>query len=293
MDFAKPETVDLRYRRGKRCPTRNGGELYFETDGSGAPIVCLNNFFIVAPAWRNFTARLSERYTVVKYDLQNQGVSSQRGLDFEFSEYSEDLLDLIDLLEFDRVTLIGSSISTLIARDFAVRYPERIQSLVLVGPAFSPYGGMQLQIILRDWLHRLDKGGARSIFEYLYPLVFTNAEIERGGAVSYLGMREHFLALNSEAQVRACVTAAMRSSGDPKLLQQITSPTLLMVGDADYLWSASALEDGCALVPRAVGKIISRSGHMPMIDATDAFENAILEFLDQIDEGDQRLGASG
>ena len=293
MDFAKPETVDLRYRRGERCRTRNGGELYFEVDGSGEPVVCLNNFFVVAPAWRNFTGRLAEQRTIVKYDLQNQGVSSQRGAEFPFAEHPEDLLDLIDLLGLERVSLIGSSISTLIARDFAIRYPERVRSLILVGPAFSPYGGIQMQIILRDWMRRLKHGGARSVFEYLYPLVFTSAEIERGGMVSYLGMREHFLALNSEAQIRACLTAALQSSGDPTLLRQISAPTLLVVGDADYLCSASALEDVCALVPGAQGRIIARSGHMPMIEATEVFEQLVLEFLDQVVRHGESSGAGG
>lgn len=289
MDFARPETVDLRYRRGTRCSTRNGGELYFEVDGAGEAVVCLNNFFIVAPAWRNFTGRLAERRTVVKYDLQNQGVSSQRGPDFAFAEHCEDLLDLIDLLGLERVTLLGSSVSTLVARDFALRHPRRLRSLVLVGPAFSPYGGTQLQIILRDWMRRLDQNGARSVFEYLYPLVFTAAEIERGGAVSYLGMREHFLALNSEAQVRACLTAALQASGDPALLRGIDAPTLFVLGDADYLWSASALADACALVPGSRGAIIPRSGHMPMIEATEAFEQVVQDFLD----GVGRTGAGG
>ena len=183
------------------------------------------------------------------------------------------------------MALIGSSVSTLLARDFALRYPQRVRALVLVGPAFSPYGGTQLQIILRDWMRRLEQGGARSVFEYLYPLVFTAAEIERGGAVSYLGMREHFLALNSEAQVRACLSAALQSPGDPELLRGIAAPTLFVLGDADYLWSPSALEDACRLVPGARGRIIPRSGHMPMIEATEAFERLVEEFLDEVDAG--------
>ncbi|OOK65204.1 alpha/beta hydrolase fold family protein [Mycobacterium kansasii] len=283
MDFSRPETVDLRYRRGKRCPTRNGGELYVEVDGQGPPIVCLNNFFIVAPAWRNFTTKIVEQHMVVKYDLQNQGVSSQRGTDFAFGEHIEDLLDLLDFLGLEKVTLLASSISTLIARDFALTYPERVAATIMVGPAFTPYGNTRTQLVLRDFMYRLNAGGARAIFEYLYPLVFTAAHVEKGGTTAYLGLRQHFLALNSEAQIRACVSAALEHAGRPDLLTQLTVPTLFVIGDGDHQWSASMIDDACAALPGSRGCVIPRSGHMPMVEQPELFERAVLDFVGSLE----------
>lgn len=283
MDFARPETVDLRYRRGERCATRNGGELYVEVDGQGSAIVCLNNFFIVAPAWRNFTENIVQHHTVVKYDLQNQGVSSQRGADFLFSEHVEDLLDLLDFLGLERATLLASSISTLIARDFALKYPERVTATIMVGPAFSPYGNTRTQLVLRDFMYRLEAGGARAIFEYLYPLVFAAAHVEKGGTAAYLGLRQHFLALNSEAQVRACVTAALEHARQPDRWAELAVPTLFLIGDGDHQWSASMIDDACAALPGSSGCVIPRSGHMPMVEQPELFEHAVLNFVRSLD----------
>lgn len=279
MDFAQPDTVDLRYRRGKRCPTRNGGDLYVEVDGQGPAIVCLNNFFIVAPAWRNFTTKIVEQHTVVKYDLQNQGVSTQRGSDFAFCEHIEDLLDLLDFLGLEKVTLLASSISTLIARDFALKYPDRVTATIMVGPAFTPYGNTRTQLVLRDFIYRLNAGGARAIFEYLYPLVFTAAHVEKGGTTAYLGLRQHFLALNSEAQIRASVSAALEHVRRPPLVAEQTVPTMFLIGDGDHQWSASMIDDACAALPGSRGCIIPRSGHMPMVEQPELFERAVLDFI--------------
>ncbi|MEE3755345.1 alpha/beta fold hydrolase [Mycobacterium intracellulare] len=283
MDFSQLDNVDLRYRRGKRCATRNGGELYVEVDGQGPAIVCLNNFFIVAPAWRNVTTKIVEQHTVVKYDLQNQGVSTQRGVDFAFSEHIEDLLDLLDFLGLERVTLLASSISTLIARDFALKYPERVDSTIMVGPAFTPYGNTRTQLVLRDFVDRLNAGGARAIFEYLYPLVFTAAHVEKGGTRAYLGLRQHFLALNSEAQIRACVGAALEHASRPDLMAELTVPTMFVIGDGDHQWSSSMVDDACAALPGSRGCVIPRSGHMPMVEQPDLFEHAVLNFLGSLE----------
>ncbi|MGW1073733.1 alpha/beta fold hydrolase [Streptomyces sp. NPDC002537] len=280
FDFADPGSLDLRYRGQGRCPTSTGAELYYESVGSGPPIVCLNNFFIVAPAWRNFTSRLARDHTVVTYDLRNQGVSSPGTGTHHFDDHVGDLLDLLDHLGLDDVHLIGTSASTLICRDFALRHPGRVRGLVLTGPAFSPYGPLRMRLMVKDWLQRLDQHRAEGVFDYLYPLVFTDKAIERGGRATYLALREHFLALNSEAQVRACVTELRQASGDPDLLKQLDRPVLLLIGDGDHLWSASTLEAATELIPDAVGRIIEGAGHMPFIEATEEFEEAVARFVD-------------
>ncbi|MCC3767699.1 alpha/beta fold hydrolase [Streptomyces sp. UNOC14_S4] len=281
FDFADPGTLDLRYRGQGRCPTATGAELYYESAGSGPPVVCLNNFFIVAPAWRNFTSRLARDHTIVTYDLRNQGVSSPGPGTHHFDDHVDDLRDLLDHLGLDDVHLIGTSASTLICRDFALRHPERVRGMVLTGPAFSPYGPLRMRLMARDWLRRLEAQQAAGVFDYLYPLVFTDKAIERGGRATYLALREHFLALNSEAQVRACVTELLQASGDPDLLKRISRPVLLLIGDGDHLWSASTLRDAVDLMPHATGHIIEGAGHMPFIEAAEEFETAVARFTER------------
>ncbi|MFF7249395.1 alpha/beta fold hydrolase [Embleya sp. NPDC008237] len=281
FDFADPATFDLRYRGTVRCRTTTGADLYYEMAGSGPPVVCLNNFFIVAPAWRNFTSRLARDHTIVTYDLRNQGVSRPGPGTPHIDDHVDDLRDLLDHLGLDAVHLVGTSASTLICRDFALRHPDRVHGLVLTGPAFSPYGPLRMRLMAKDWLQRLEHAQVAGVFDYLYPLVFTDKAIERGGRATYFALREHFLALNSEAQVRTCVTELRQASGDPDLLTRITRRVLLLIGDGDHLWSASTLRDALALIPDAVGHVIEGAGHMPFIEATEEFEDVVARFVAQ------------
>jgi pimeloyl-ACP methyl ester carboxylesterase len=266
---------DLRYDGSERCPTRSGGELYFETYGEGPPLVLLNNFFIIAPAWRNFTTALREQCQIVAYDLQNQGASSQPGESFPFSSHVTDVVDLLDRLEIEDAYLLGTSVSTLIARDVAAAHPERVRGLILVGPAYSPFGPLRYRLLIKDWRARLAAGGAISLFNYLYPLVFSDRAVGEGGRATYLALRERFLALNSQEQIDACLAGAIEA--DTGI--DGSHPTLLMIGDGDAFWSASTLEAACAAQPAANGIVIPDAGHLPFAEQTDAFEAAVLDFV--------------
>jgi len=266
---------DLSYDRSERCPTRNGGELYFETYGEGPPLVLLNNFFIIAPAWRNFTARLREQCTIVTYDLQNQGGSSQPGASFPFSGHVTDVVDLLDRLELEDAYLLGTSVSTLIARDVALSHSERVRGLIQVGPAYSPFGTLRYRLLIKDWRARLEAGGPLALFNYLYPLVFSDRAVEEGGRATYLGLRERFLALNSQEQIEACLAGAVEAED----ATPPPHPTLLMIGDGDAFWSPTTMAAARAAQPATKGVVIAESGHLPFAEQTSAFEAAVLDFV--------------
>lgn len=270
---------DLRYERNARCPTRNGGELYFETYGQGPALVLINNFFIIAPAWRNFTVALCREHQIVAYDLQNQGASSQPGPGFALGAHADDVIDLLDHLGIESAVLLGTSISTLIAREVALRYPDRVRGLVLTGPIYSPYGTLRYRMLMRDWRDRLDAGGPQKLFDSLYPMVFSDRAVGEGDRPGYLGLRQRFLALNSHEQIVACLEAARVAERAADGSVGLDQRTLLMIGDGDPFWSPSTLAAACRTQVDARGIVIPDAGHLPFVEQPKAFEVGVLDFL--------------
>jgi 3-oxoadipate enol-lactonase len=273
------DSWDLRYKRSERCPTSNGGELYFETYGEGPPLVFLNNFFMIAPAWRNFTTRLREECTIVTFDLQNQGASTQPGLSFPFSGHADDVVDLLDRLELQDAYLVGTSISTMMAREAAIRHPSRVRGLVLMGPIYSPFGVLRYRLLMKDWRARLAAGGPMTLFNSIYPVVFSDQAVGEGGRPTYLALRQRFLALNSEEQIEACLEGAMGAENAASAEADVPQPTLLMIGDCDAFWGTSTVEAACAVQPSAEGVVIPEAGHLPFAEQPEAFETATLDFV--------------
>jgi pimeloyl-ACP methyl ester carboxylesterase len=282
------ETVaawDISYDDQAACRMPDGVELYYEERGHGPHLTLINNFFLICPVWRALTQQLAQRNRLLTYDLRNQGASSRVGMEHRFSEHADDLLHLLDHLGVEGTYLVGTSISTLIGLDFARAHPDRVKGLVLVGPVFSPYGTLRRKLLAKSWLRSLDNGGAANLFNMIYPLVFGDRTLESGGKPAYLAVRERFLALNSEAQIRVSLTASLSADDSPERLREVASPTLLMVGDADFQWSPSSLAAATALFPRARGEIIPGTGHLPFFEATQAFEQSVQRFVDECESG--------
>jgi pimeloyl-ACP methyl ester carboxylesterase len=262
-----------------RAPVAPGVELYYETRGSGPPVVLLNNFFMLAPFWRALTPRLPDDHLVVGYDLRNQGLSSCPGADIAPGDHIDDLIRLLDHLGIERATIMGASASTLIARDAAIAHPDRVDALVLAGPIFNATGGARRRRLLRSWLSSLAAGGPAGLFNHIYPLIFTEQTIESGGSAAYLAVREIFLVVVTAEQAGGNLTASLKMSDDPARLRDIRCPTLVITGEADFLTSPSSLEAVAALVPDCTVTVLPFTGHAPYYEANEEFEAGVGRFL--------------
>jgi pimeloyl-ACP methyl ester carboxylesterase len=272
------ETLDLTYKEDvRRHGVDQDCELYFEVDGEGPSVTFVSSIYVVSTAWRNFTRRLRNHHRLLTYDLRNQGASS--GVASGFAQHTEDLKSLLDGLGIARTHLVGTSISTVICRDFAARYPEKVSSLVLIGPPFSPLGSTRRDMITKSWLTALELGGPRQLFDTMYPLVFGDRVQALGGASAYVALRERFLAVNSASQLRANLAEALNSGSDAEILGKISAPALLLAGDDDFCVGPTSLRALADLMPNGRAEVFADCGHLPFFEATHRFEALLLEFF--------------
>ncbi len=260
-------------------------EIYYEMRGDGPPLCIVNNMYIVGPLWKNFTTKLVESTRVITYDLRNQGASTQIASEFALADHVGDLLALLDVLEIEKTYLLGTSISTLICRDFALAHPERVRGLVLLGPYFNSLGHRRRKYLTRSWLRTLQAGGPRALFEHFYPLVFTDHTIEHGGSAAYLALRERFHAFNPQRQLETNLAVSLTTRDDPKRLKEIKCPTLIGAGEGDFLNSSRSIEELARLFLNARATIIPHAGHVPYFEATVRFERLLLNFIDDVEHG--------
>ena len=283
MDNTTIERFDLKYSEQSLLPISDGAELYFELRGEGPQLTILNNFFIISPLWRNFTKELVKRNSILSYDLRNQGASSPAARDLTVDDHVRDLAELLDRLEIEKTYLLGTSISTLMCRDFALAYPERVKGLILAGPMFGAFGSRRRKLMTRSWLNSLENGGPAGLFDHIYPLVYCDRTIENGGTPAYLALRERFLALASQEQMRINLQASLTTEDDPAKLRRISCPVLILAGDRDFLSTPASLETLGGLFLNASIKLLDFAGHVPYFEATSAFETAVQEFITEVE----------
>ena len=88
--------------------------------------------------WYAWVPLLARQYRVIRLDARGFGQSSipPEGYDWSLSNFGTDLLKLLDILEVDKVHLIGETVGGTISLQFAFEHPERLHTLTT---CTSPY----------------------------------------------------------------------------------------------------------------------------------------------------------
>ena len=114
-------------------------KLAYRKLGSGKPLFILHGLFGSADNWQTIGKHLAEYFTVYFIDLRNHGQSPHSD-DWNYEVMAEDLLEIINDEGLNKVMLMGHSMGGKIAMQFTVRYPEKVEKLVVVdiGPKKYP-----------------------------------------------------------------------------------------------------------------------------------------------------------
>ena len=257
----------------------DGVRIYYECRGDGPPLIILNNFFMTASQWELFTRRIRQAFTVVTYDLRHQGRSDRVTEPTSLADHVKDLAALVDHLGYQSIFLLGTCVSTLICRDYALQWPDRVSKLILVGPMFNPFGCLHRTLLHRSLLASLEAGGPEALFDHYYPLLHTARTIENNRTAGYLALKIRFVENNPREQLFKHLHSTLKIEDRSDLLEQLDPPTLLLCGEDDFLTSRDALETLCRVMPRARYELIEMAGHDPYVEATAEFEARVLAFL--------------
>jgi pimeloyl-ACP methyl ester carboxylesterase/DNA-binding winged helix-turn-helix (wHTH) protein len=121
------------------CVSPDGVRVAYAISGSGPPLVKAANWLThldlewSSPIWAHWIDGLSRRHRLVRYDERGCGLSDWDVADFSFDAWVNDLELVVDAAGLDRFPLLGVSQGGAVAIAYAVRHPERVSHLILVG----------------------------------------------------------------------------------------------------------------------------------------------------------------
>ncbi len=129
-----PPAQEIRF-----CTAGDGIRLAYAVSGAGPPLVKTANWLShlaydwESPVWRHWLTELSCRFRLVRYDERGCGLSDWDIARFSFEDWVDDLEAVVDAAGLDRFPLLGISQGGPVAIAYAVRHPERVTQLVLLG----------------------------------------------------------------------------------------------------------------------------------------------------------------
>jgi pimeloyl-ACP methyl ester carboxylesterase len=126
----------------------NGINLYFETRGSGRPLILLHGGLGSGEMFGPVLGLLAERHKVIAVDLQGHGRTADIDRPIDIKLMADDIAALIDHLGLDRPDIVGYSLGGGVAFETAAKYPAKVGRLVVVSPNLRPdavYPEMRVQ----------------------------------------------------------------------------------------------------------------------------------------------------
>jgi len=243
-------------------------------------VILIHSFNGFLESWApNVDSLVNAGYRVVVYDLFGRGLSDRPHKDYDLTLFQTQLDSLIRKLGAKNVHLIGSSFGCVIAADYAMKYPEKIESLVMVGPAGWPDENGRNQLldipIVGDLVfHYFGKQILKPKVEAYFLEPSKHSEfIEKWTTFSsYPGFTRSALSTLRYSPV-------LDYSAGWRRLGELNKPIAFIWGKQDVSFPYSNTTKLSKLIPHARIIGIDNAAHWVNIEQADQVNGAIGEFL--------------
>lgn len=248
-----------------------GVSLWVEREGDGVPLLLIAGLGYACWCWRELREALRGEADVVAFDNRGAGRSDKPDGPYSIALLADDAAAVLEAEGLRDAHVLGHSMGGYIAQTLALRHPERVRSLVLVGT--SP-GGPGTAPVPQETLEVWKLAGTLPPAEYArrsMPKSFAPGWTERHPQEfeRVLARRLEFPtpAANWRAQFDACVEFVAQGAA----VEAIRQPALVIHGEEDRVVPH---ENGVLLarrLPRGRLESLPNTGHLPMLEDPRGF----------------------
>ena len=255
----------------------NGIDVYYELRGDGPPLLFFNGSGATLETAGMLLDPFTERFTVLGFDQRGLGRTSVPSGPYEMADYAADAAALLDHVGWSTCRAVGISFGGMVAQEFAVTFPERVERLALV--CTSP-GGTHASFPLHELADKSPEEqmaiGATLLDTRFTPEYLAEHESDRMLA-EFVSQRRGAPAPDEVRRGELAQLDARSRLDVLDRLPRITSPTLVASGRYDGI---APVENGEAIAARVPGADLRvyEGGHMFFVQDPAAMPD-ILDFL--------------
>ena len=286
IPLVRPGRIDWNSSLLPQTLETRGGTIFYAVKGEGSPLILIHGYGAGIWVWEKQIDVLSTFYRVYVLDVIGHGFSDRPTVEYTPDMYMVAFKDFMDGLGMEKATLIGNSMGGGIAWGMAVRFPDRVEKLILIN-AVAPdvLGKVQNEsfrtlVAIKDipflpylviagrtkksikWILQECVADIKLITPEVLDRQFQLSRIEGTTWVLYSTFKNADQALAFQED-----------------LSRIHHPTLLIWGDRDLVFPLSVGQELQQAIPGSLLKPVRGSGHIPMWEAPDEVNQAILDFL--------------
>ena len=210
--------------------------------------------------------------TVLTYDILGHGKTPLGAGQITFDDFSAQLINLIDELGIGKIHLVGFSIGSLIARNFATKHNDRLQTLTLLSSIFKRSD--QQQKVVNDRFEK-SKNSSKMSNDALvrwFTKDYLKKNQEKSEWISSILSRNNMKNFNK-------IYELFVKHKDDEDFKKIKTETLVMTGNEDVGSTPEMSKNLSKVIKNSKLKIIPKGKHLCSIECADDVNNAIKEHI--------------
>jgi 2-hydroxymuconate-semialdehyde hydrolase len=248
--------------------------------GEGYPVALLHGSGPGVTAWANWGKLfplLKGKFRVIAPDLAGFGFTDrQEGAEYNLNNWVQQTVDLLDALKIEKTNLVGNSFGGALALSMAIKYPERINKLVLMGSmgvSFPITYGLD-----RVWGYTPSQANMEELLEiFTYDHSFSTPALIKTRYESSMqpGFQESFSSMFPEPRQKS----VEKMASNENYIRNIPHETLIVHGREDRVIPIETSMKLIKLIDKAQLHVFGRCGHWTQIEHTEEFADLLLNFF--------------
>ncbi len=259
-----------------------GVGLYYEEEGHGIPVLFLHGAWASARFFEAQIEDFSQDHQAIALDFRGHGRSEPAASGHTVDAYARDVREFLDRLDLDEVVLVGWSLGALVAWSFVEQHgTQNVLGVVNVDmePAPAPWAKSKHGRYSPQILQRIHQQVQDDHWRIVNDSIDQLLKHPPGDATRRMMFDE---TTRCPPTVKSSILLDATMQDHRGTLATLDVPMLVCAG-ADEAWrSVQAVQEAADLAPDARFVLFEESGHCPMLEEPERFNNAVRAFVDEI-----------
>lgn len=253
---------------------------YFAAGNVNRPtIIILHGLISEASDWLPNIQVLSQQFHVIALDLLGCGQSDKPSINYRLNTFVDYLNGFVQTLDCDRFSLIGHSLGAIIAINFALTYPNKVDKLVNVSGGFGyalPDATPQMLGFTPGSLKLLNPSTQAEVRQLLALALYDQEIAQAEETVNYV-----FTVASNSSHVNERIVELLKQGEDTldDKLSALNHPTLILWGRQDKLTPVTLGDRFQAELLNSQLIVFDECAHNPYVEKFEQFNTKVLYFL--------------
>lgn len=262
--------------------TANGINIYYESHGSGQPLLLISGLGYNLWQWHKMVPGLAKQFQVITFDNRGVGQTDKPAGPYSAALLAADTAVLLQTLDIEKAHVMGHSMGGFIAQEMALSYPGMVDKLIL---AATNFGGPRHLPITPEAMAVLSDVTSDPVTRFKNGLAVSTAP---GWSANNAAMIDEWLAwrianpvdpVPYQAQMAIGLSLLTEDACFEPRLADVQAETLILFGEHDKVVPPGNAELLAAKIPNSAIHLLPNAGHFFPIEVPTAANEAVIKFL--------------